>query len=69
MLAARLRAAGNAVETRIYPKLGHTGMLLACLPYFGWRATLMKDLLQFTAACRHGEFADLRPDISAPMLR
>ena len=69
MLAARLRAAGNAVETRIYPKLGHTGMILACLPYFGWRARLMKDLLQVTAACQHGEFADLRPDISAPMLR
>jgi acetyl esterase/lipase len=69
MLAARLREAGNAVETRIYPKLGHIGIVAACLPFLGWRASMMKDVLHFIAACRHGEFADLHSDISAPMLR
>jgi acetyl esterase/lipase len=70
VLAARLRVAGNAVETRIYPKLGHTGILLACLPLFGWRrAKLRHDVMHFIAACRQGEFADLHSDISAPMLR
>jgi acetyl esterase/lipase len=70
VLAAKLREAGNAVETRIYPKLGHTGILLACLPLFFWRrARLRHDVMHFIAACRHGEFADLHSDISAPMLR
>ncbi len=69
MLATRLREAGGAVETRIYPKLGHIGIVLACLPYFAWRASPMKDVLHFIAACRHGDFADIRSDISAPMLR
>ena len=69
ILAARLREAGNAVETRIYPALGHTGIMLGFLPYFAWRRKLMKDVLHFITACRHGEFADIRSDISAPMLR
>jgi acetyl esterase/lipase len=69
ILAARLRETGNAVETRIYPKLGHTGILAACLPYLKWRASLLKDIWHFTAACRNGEFIDTGSDISAPMLR
>ena len=69
VLAARLREAGCAVETRIYPKLGHIGILLACLPHFGWRrARLRHDVMHFIAACRQGEFADIHSDISAPML-
>jgi len=69
ILAARLRESGNAVETRIYPKLGHDGILFAFLPFFKWRAKLLKDILQFTSACRGGEYADAGSDISAPMLR
>jgi acetyl esterase/lipase len=70
VLAARLREAGSAVETRISPKLGHTGILLASLPHFAWRrARPQQDVLHFIAACRQGEFADLSSDISAPMLR
>lgn len=68
LLAAALRETGNAVETRIYPKLGHLGILTACLPYLKWRSTLLKDIAQFIAACRAGEFADIGSDISAPML-
>jgi len=69
VLAARLRETGNAVETRIYPKIGHIGVLTACLPYLRWRATLLTDTLHFIAACRAGEFAETGSDISAPMLR
>jgi acetyl esterase/lipase len=69
ILAARMREAGNAVETRIYPRLGHTGILTACLPWLKWRGTLLNDVTQFIAACRAGEFADAGSDISAPMLR
>jgi acetyl esterase/lipase len=69
MLAARLRETGNAVETRIYPKIGHIGILTACLPYLRGRLTLLQDILHFTHACRAGEFADAGADISAPMFR
>lgn len=56
-LGARLRAAGAVVETRIYPALGHIGMILAILPWFAWRAPVLKDVLAFCTACRTGEFA------------
>ncbi len=69
VLATRLRETGNAVETRIYPKLGHIGILTAFLPYLKWRASLVNDILHFISACRSGEFADAGADISAPMLR
>ncbi len=68
-LAARLRQTGNAVETRIYPRLGHAGILVGCVPWLQWRAALLHDLTQFSAACRNGEFAGCGSDISAPMLR
>jgi dipeptidyl aminopeptidase/acylaminoacyl peptidase len=69
VLATLLREAGGAVETHIYPKLGHIGIVIACLPYIAWRNRVLKDVLHFIAACRHGEFADIRSHISAPMLR
>jgi acetyl esterase/lipase len=68
-MAARLREVGGAVETRIYPKLGHINIVLTCLPYLTWRAPLLKDAMQFIAACRNGEFADARSEISTPMVR
>jgi acetyl esterase/lipase len=66
-LAARLRQAGSVVETRIYPKLGHIGLLLAALPYFSWRAPVLKDSLAFIASCRAGEHSAARPELSAPV--
>ena len=56
-LAARLRAQGGIVETKIYPKLGHTGILLSALPYLSWRAPLLRDMMSFIAACRVGDLA------------
>jgi acetyl esterase/lipase len=56
-LAARLRALGAPVETRIYPKLGHIGIILAFLPYLAWRAPVLKDVSAFCADCRAGRIA------------
>jgi acetyl esterase/lipase len=69
ILAARLREVGGAVESRIYPKLGHISIILASLPYLSWRAPLLRDVLHFISACRNGEFADARTEISQPMVR
>jgi acetyl esterase/lipase len=64
-LAARLRQAGSVVDTRIYPKLGHIGILLSALPYFSWRAPVLKDALAFITACRGGEHCGTRTEVSA----
>lgn len=68
MLAARIRAQGGVVETKIYPKLGHTGILLATLPYLSWRAPVLQDLVSFIAACRAGELAAEGSEIGASMV-
>jgi acetyl esterase/lipase len=67
-LAARLRRHGSVVETKIYPKLGHVGMLLAALPVLAWRAPVLSDALTFIAACRAGEYQAARSEMGAAML-
>jgi acetyl esterase/lipase len=67
-LAARLRQHGGAVEAKIYPKIGHVGMILAALPVLNWRAPLLKDILGFIAACRAGDHAASRSEVGAPMV-
>jgi acetyl esterase/lipase len=67
-LAARLRQHGSVVETKIYPKLGHVGMLLATLPVLAWRAPVLSDALTFIAACRAGEHEAARSEMGAAML-
>lgn len=57
VLAGLIRAAGGDVETRIYPKLGHVGIVLACLPHFAWRGPLLRNILQFVAECRNRKFS------------
>ncbi len=68
-LAAELRAAGAVVETRIYPKLGHIGILSGLLPYFAWRGPVLRDVLAFCAACRAGEFTSDGSETSGSMIR
>lgn len=68
VLAARLRAAGAVVETRIYPGIGHIGILTALLPYLAWRAPVLADTLAFIAACLGGEYAALERDDSPSTL-
>jgi acetyl esterase/lipase len=46
-LAARLTAAGVPVETRIYPGVGHVGIVTALGPLFGGRAPVREDVIRF----------------------
>lgn len=46
-LAAKLRAAGAAVELRTYPGLGHAGILLALNAGFRSRAPVLADIVRF----------------------
>jgi acetyl esterase/lipase len=67
-LGAKLRQLGGVVETKIYPKLGHIGMILAILPYLSWRAPVLQDVLGFIAACRRGDLARNGSEMTAPMI-
>ncbi len=46
-LSARLRALGSGVEARIYPGIGHMGIMLALAPGFGHLAPLRDDIVRF----------------------
>jgi acetyl esterase/lipase len=46
-LAAKLRTAGAIVELRIYPGLGHAGILLALNAGFRDRAPVLTDIVRF----------------------
>ena len=67
-LAARLRALGGTVETRIYPGIGHVGIITALLSLLSWRAPVLRDVLGFIAACRAGEFAPAHSDAAERLL-
>jgi len=67
-LGAKLRQAGGVVETKIYPRLGHIGMILSILPYFSWRAPVLRDVLGFISACRTGELSASGSEIVTPMV-
>lgn len=54
-LAAKLRRAGAAVELKIYPGLGHAGILLALNPGFRGRAPALADMVRFAGIQRFGE--------------
>lgn len=49
-LAAKLRAAGAAVELKTYPGLGHAGILLALNNGFRGRAPVLADIVHFAKA-------------------
>ncbi|MDP3489886.1 MAG: alpha/beta hydrolase [Phenylobacterium sp.] len=63
-LAAALRAEGVAVETRVYPDLGHAGILLALSRPLRGRAPVLEDLSAFLR--RHTEPGDGTRDAAAP---
>ncbi len=46
-LAARVAAAGGAVQSRIYPGLGHVGIITAFAPLFSGRAPVLDDVWRF----------------------
>lgn len=51
-LAARLRARGGRVTERLYPGVGHIGLITAFAPLFQDRAPVLDDVSQFAAAAR-----------------
>jgi len=46
-LAARVAAAGGRVQSRIYPGLGHVGIITAFAPLFNRRAPVLDDVWRF----------------------
>lgn len=48
-LASRVTAAGGVAESRIYPGLGHIGIVLAFAPLFSDRAPVLDDVWRFIA--------------------
>jgi acetyl esterase/lipase len=56
VLAARLRAHGNAVETQVYPGIGHAGLLLSLLSWQRYRAPAFRDIMRFITAALEGGF-------------
>ncbi|HZF42514.1 MAG TPA: alpha/beta hydrolase [Sphingomonadaceae bacterium] len=49
-LAARLRAAGGRAEVKLYPKLGHVGIVTALAAPFRGRAPVLEDAAGFARA-------------------
>jgi acetyl esterase/lipase len=46
-LARRIRGHGGTVETKIYPGVGHVGIILAFAPLFRSRAPVLVDVVSF----------------------
>ena len=51
-LAARLRQAGRQVEERLYPGVGHIGLVIALAPLFQGKAPVLADVDAFVAGHR-----------------
>ncbi len=51
-LARRVRSLGGPVESRIYPALGHIGIVTAFAPLFAGRAPVLDDVWAFVQAHR-----------------
>jgi acetyl esterase/lipase len=49
-LAAKVRAAGGAVASRLYPGIGHVGLITAFAPIFAGRAPVLDDVWDFVRA-------------------
>ena len=60
-LAARIRARGGPVEARLYPGVGHVGIITAFAPLFDGRAPVLDDVWRFIGA--------LPPSPAAPRSR
>jgi len=49
-LAARIREKGGPVQSKLYPGIGHIGILTAFAPLFQGRAPVLEDVWRFIAA-------------------
>ncbi|HEY1856824.1 alpha/beta hydrolase [Acidocella sp.] len=68
-LAAKLRQFGAPVETRVYARIGHTGLLVSLFPYLRWYAPVLRDILAFIEECRAGGFARSGSDDEITVVR
>jgi acetyl esterase/lipase len=60
-LAAKIRAAGGPVTDKIYPGIGHVGIVIAMAPLFRGKAPVLDDVLAFIRQPR-----DAPPPPAAP---
>ena len=51
-LAAHIRAAGGAVTSKLYPGIGHIGLITAFAPLFQSRAPVLDDVAAFVQGAR-----------------
>jgi acetyl esterase/lipase len=58
-LAARIRADGGRVEDKIYPDIGHVGLVASIAPIFQDRAPVLEDVSAFIRAHRLMGVADV----------
>jgi acetyl esterase/lipase len=49
-LAAKIAAAGGSVQSKIYPGIGHIGLVTAVAPVFSYRAPVLDDVWAFITA-------------------
>jgi acetyl esterase/lipase len=59
-LAERLRAAGNDATVRIYPRIGHFGIVAALAPILSWLAPVLRDTDNFIARVIQARHVHLR---------
>ena len=49
-LAAHATAAGGQAEAKLYPGIGHIGLILSIAPAFQWKAPVLADIQRFIAS-------------------
>ena len=49
-LAARETAAGGKAQAKLYPGIGHVGLILSIAPAFQWKAPVLADIQGFIAS-------------------
>ena len=49
-MAVKLKSVGSPVETKVYPGIGHIGIILTMAPLFRARAPLRQDIVDFITA-------------------
>ncbi len=60
-LTGRIKAAGGPVELKIYPEVGHIGIITSFAPLFEGRAPVLADVLAFIRA--HGGTVNATPNV------
>jgi acetyl esterase/lipase len=59
-LAARINQSGGPVEVKLYPDVGHIGLITAFAPLFQWRAPVLDDVWRFIESHRRSDSSGRR---------